>query len=1090
MTKTYFKALLLLCLFSASFTAKSSIANDDPCTATPLTVGTSCSTTSGNNTGATNSAVAVAVCDGNSDGDVWFSAVVPASGKLHINTFAQGLTDMGMAVYTGPCASPVYFNCYSGGNATTSTMPYAQINSGLTPGATVWIRMWDVGNDQSGTFDICATDPCNLSVTVTGLSSACLNSSPQLCTNTTFSAYSWSNGATTQCINPTTTGTYSVTVSDAIGCTTTASHAITVYTNPTALITGSTVGCAGSTVQICANTGTYTYLWSNTATTACLNLTSTGTFTVTITDSHSCTSSDSHTVTFGSSLSAAITGPSSTCANSGAQLCVDPSFNSYLWSNSATTQCITPTTTGTYSVTASDINGCTATQSAVITINSASAMSITGPASGCANSFPQLCAIGGFTSYSWSSGETTQCIAPTSTGTYIATGTDANGCTSSSSQSITILPNPTVSITGSSIVCPGTSVQLCVTTSAGTILWSNSATSSCINVVDSATYSVTVTGANTCTNSTTHILANYAVPSPSITGPTSSCFGSTSQLCAPAGYTSYLWSDASTTQCINVTTAGVHSVTLTDANGCISTASHTLTIGASLNLTISGPAGVCPGQTVQLCASATGTTLWSNGASTQCISPTTSGTYSVTVTDVDGCTGTASKTFTAYPAFSASISGPSTACFNSNPQLCAPAGASYQYAWATGETTRCINANTSGIYVVTITNANGCTASDSQGLTVFSQLNATISGPNSLCIGAVGQLCAPTGSALYAWSTGSTSRCINVNSTGNYTVTITDGNGCTASSSLPVTFSSSITIAISGTHTPCTGEPLTLCVPTGYVNYAWNTGATTECINAPSNGTYSVTIHDAVGCVGNDTHVVVFNSQPPVLIAGQTELCQGEVGILCATSGYSSYLWNDSSTQSCLTVDTAGTYSVSIVDTNGCSNQTTINVNLTNINPAISYVAPNLVATPSGLQYTYAWYYNGVVFSSSTTNICTPDHTGYYTIVINDLISGCTDSTTIYHFIVGTNEQKITEQIRIYPNPISLELLNISFDFSGTERISLQISDALGQILVQEAFTKNGMLTKQINLSDLAAGIYFVNVKGGNWGKTWKVLKQ
>ncbi len=1065
------------------------IANDDPCSATVLTVGTSCSATVSNNTGATNSSVPATLCDGNGDGDVWFSAVVPASGKLYINSFAGDLTDMGMAVYTGTCSSLTLFNCYAGGNSTTPSMPYAQIVSGLTPSATVWIRMWDVGNDDFGAFSICATDPCNLTTTITGPTTACASTNPQLCATVGASAYLWSTSATTQCINPSSSGSYTVTVSDAIGCTATDSHTITVYTNPTALVTGPTTGCTGNTVQICGNAGASSYLWSTGATTQCINSASTNSYTVTITDANGCTSSDSHTVTFGSSISVAITGPATMCSGSGTQICGDAGFSTYLWSNGATTQCISPASTGTYTVSVSDAGGCTATNSKAVTVNTAAAMSVTGPASGCANSFPQLCAAGGYSSYAWSSGETTQCLAPLTTGSYIVTGTDANGCTSSSSHSITILPNPTASITGSSIACPGTTVQLCAVTSGGTFLWSNGATISCINVVDSGNYVVTVTGGNGCTSTASHVLSSYAITPAVITGPTNVCFGSVAQLCAPSGFTTYLWSSGETTQCISKSIDGTYIVQLTDANGCTGSASHTLTVGASLNLTITGPAGVCPGQTAQLCASAAGTTLWSNGSTAQCISPTTSGTYTVTVTDGSGCTGSASKVFTAYPAFSAAITGPSTACFNSNPQLCAPSGTNYQYLWSNGQTTRCINANTSGIYSVTVTNANGCTATGSKGLTIFSQLNATISGPNSLCLGAVGQLCAPTGSALYQWSTGNTTRCINVNSSGTYTVTITDGNGCTASSSLPVTFSSSITTVISGTHAPCPGVPLELCVPSGYVDYTWNTGETTECISVNSNGNYSVTIHDAVGCVGNDTHVVVFNSLPPVLIAGQTELCQGEVGILCATSGYTSYLWNDSTDQSCISVDTAGTYSVTITDAAGCTNSTSIPVNLTDINPEINYSAPDLIATPTGLQYLYSWTYNGVPFGG-TTNTITPDHTGFYTVVITDQISGCIDSVSYYQFMVGVNDISATEQIRIYPNPISSELLNIAFDFAGTEKISVQVMDALGQILVQDIFVKAGILIKQVRVSDLAAGIYLVNIKGENWRKTWKVVKQ
>lgn len=924
--------------------------NDDPCSATPLTVGLTCSQVASNNIGAVNSSVPDVSCDGIGESDVWFSAVVPPSGGLYINSFADGLTDMGMAVYTGSsCSSLTFYDCYSGGNATTSTMPYAQIASGLTPGSTVWIRMWDVGNDENGTFNICVTDPCQ--------------------------------------------------------------------------------------------------------------------------------------------ISASISGPATICSGTGTQICATAGFSNYSWSTTATSQCITPASSGTYTVTVTDAGGCTATATKTVTVNTAPAMSITGSASGCANSFPQLCAVTGFSSYSWSNSGTTQCIAPASTGTYTVTGTDGNGCTASSSQAITILPNPTVSITGPTTICPGTSAQLCAVTSGGTYSWSNGGTLSCITVVDSAIYTVTVTGGNGCTSSASQALAKYAVIPAVITGPTNACFGSVSQLCAPAGFTTYAWSTGASTQCINATTSGTYTVQLTDANGCTASASHTLTVGSSLNLSITGPAGVCSGQSAQLCATATGTISWSTGATTQCITPATSGTYSVTVTDAFGCTGSASKTFTIYPAFSAAVTGPSTACYNSNPQLCAPAGTGYRYSWSSGDTTRCITANTSGIYTVTITNSNGCTATGSKGLTVYSQLNATISGPSSLCLGAVGQLCAPTGSALYQWSTGSISRCINVNSSGTYTVTITDVNGCTASNSLAVTFSSSITTVITGSHTPCPGQPLELCVPSGYNDYTWNTGETTECISVTSNGNYSVTIHDAVGCVGNDTHVVVFNSLPPVLIAGQNELCQGEVGIICATAGYSNYNWNTGSNQSCISVDTAGTYGVTITDSLGCTNSSTIQVNVTDINPTITYTAPDLNATPTGLQYTYAWTYNGSPFGGTTSSV-TPDHTGFYTVIITDMISGCIDSTTYYQFMVGTEDMDNFQQIRIYPNPVSNELLNIAFDFAGTDKISVQLTDALGQILKQENFTKTGILTKQIRVSDLAAGIYLVNIKGDSWRKSWKIIKQ
>ncbi len=135
--------------------------NDNPCDAgvPTLTVGTSCSFTQGTNVGATNSGVPNISCDGTSNGDVWFKFQVPSSGSVIIETDAVNLTneDMGMALYTGSnCNSLSYYNCYPNGSSYSQYMPRAEI-TGLTPNATMWIRMWEYNNNNFGTFSICVT---------------------------------------------------------------------------------------------------------------------------------------------------------------------------------------------------------------------------------------------------------------------------------------------------------------------------------------------------------------------------------------------------------------------------------------------------------------------------------------------------------------------------------------------------------------------------------------------------------------------------------------------------------------------------------------------------------------------------------------------------------------------------------------------------------------------------------------------------------------------------------------------------------------------------------------------------------------------
>ena len=130
--------------------------NDDPCNATPLTVGTACNYTQYTNSQATATAgVPAPGCANYQGGDVWFTAVVPASGSLIIDSDVGVILDGGMAIYSGTsCNNLTLIGCNDDGSA-NGFMP-AISQTGLTPGATIYIRVWEYGNDNNGTFSICA----------------------------------------------------------------------------------------------------------------------------------------------------------------------------------------------------------------------------------------------------------------------------------------------------------------------------------------------------------------------------------------------------------------------------------------------------------------------------------------------------------------------------------------------------------------------------------------------------------------------------------------------------------------------------------------------------------------------------------------------------------------------------------------------------------------------------------------------------------------------------------------------------------------------------------------------------------------------
>ncbi|MEM6348002.1 MAG: lamin tail domain-containing protein, partial [Bacteroidota bacterium] len=245
----------------------------------------------------------------------------------------------------------------------------------------------------------------------------------------------------------------------------------------------------------------------------------------------------------------------------------------------------------------------------------------------------------------------------------VITVTVTNGlCEVSTTLTFTVIPTPTPIISGLLAYCEGTGG---VTLDAGTYasyLWSTGETAQTITAL-AGTYSVTVTDANGCvgTSASVTVIEN-ANPTPIISGLLEYCEGTGGVTLDAGTYTSYLWSNGETTQTITAL-AGTYSVTVTDANGCVGTsASVTVIENANPTPTISGPVTVCPGSMVTLDAGTYASYQWSTSETTQTIM-VGAGTYTVTVTDANGCVGTsASFTVVENSVITPVISGPLAYC--------------------------------------------------------------------------------------------------------------------------------------------------------------------------------------------------------------------------------------------------------------------------------------------------------------------------------------------------------------------------------------------------------------------------------------------
>ena len=419
---------------------------------------------------------------------------------------------------------------------------------------------------------------------ITGVTAICGGASTTL-TATGGTEYAWSNGATTPSIEVSTSGNYRVTVTNANGCAASASTSVVSAPNPSVQITGNTTACAGTQITLTATGGTE-YSWSNSANTATINPTQSGTYTVTAYNALGCSATASASVTINESPVPQISGDLAICDGSSTTLTVNGG-DSFVWSNGSTNASVNVTNAGTYTVIASNANGCTASASAVVSFLENPSVTISGNPSICAGGATTLTAEGG-NSYLWSTGFPGASINVNAAGTYSVIATGANGCTSSASLSVAQYSAPEVSITGNTTVCEGSNTT--ITANGGvSYQWSTGETGASISVNAFGIYSVTATGNGGCTATANATVFVASSPTPSINGNLHICDNEATTLTANGG-DSYMWSNGSTGNSINVTNGGTYSVIATNASGCTAMASANVEAGYSVTNSITATA--------------------------------------------------------------------------------------------------------------------------------------------------------------------------------------------------------------------------------------------------------------------------------------------------------------------------------------------------------------------------------------------------------------------------------------------------------------------------------------------------------------------
>ncbi len=939
-----------------------------------------------------------------------------------------------------------------------------QTATGLCAGTYLVVVTDNVNGDQVPAFAI-VTDPPPLIIFFSTISPLCNgqcngSSSASAAGGTPGYTYLWlPGGQTTSTITNQCTGTYTLTVTDVNGCSVTQNSLIT---QPAVLIPNGSrsnvtcfAACNGSaSVAPSGGTGPYTYSWApGGQTTNSISPLCPGGYTCTVTDSHNCTTTYSTQITQPTFLSVSISHTNVLCnaaCNGTATSTVTGGIApyTYLWSPGAqTTPNLGGMCAGTYTLTVTDANGCTATNQVVITQPSALVVAPTGINVNCfgsCNGSAIANASGGtpIYTYSWApsggTGATASSLCPA---TYTVTVTDANGCQGSGQIIITQPTQLLSNSSGTNVTCNGFCNGTATANAVGgigpyTYNWMpGNINSQTISSLCPGSYTVTVHDANNCTSTGTVIITQPPLLQTGVTSTNvacnSGCNGTaTSNPTGGVGPYTYNWAPGGqTTNSINSLCPGTYTLTVTDANGCIQTQNVTITQPNPLVVTINAIQiscnSSCDGSAAAVVSGGSPpfTYLWSpGGETTSSISNLCAGTYTVQVTDANGCVNTATVTMVQPTVLTLIPSVTNTSCngsCNGSAAVATSGGtAPYTYLWAPGgQTTSSINSLCAGSYTVTVNDAGSCSNTATIIVTQPAPLNAGVTSNNVSCNGGCNGTAAsnPTGGTgpyTFQWLPGGqTTNSINGLCPATYTCIVTDANGCSINQQVNITQPSPLSAIITATTASCgvNNGTATVSVSGGTAPYAYFWTPTNQTNPTATNlalGSYTVTVTDAAGCTTTATCTIV-QVVNIIVTSSTTNLtcfssCDGVASANAAggTTPYT-YVWMPGSfvTQT-ISGLCAGSYTVIVTDANGCFNTSTVTftdplalvATSTIINASCNgFCNGSATISPSGGTgvYSYLWAPGGQT-TATVNGLCA----GSYTVTASD-VNNCTVTLTV-----------------------------------------------------------------------------------------------
>ncbi len=981
-------------------------------------------------------------------------------------------------------------------------------------------------------------------------------------------------------------GTYTLTVTNANGCSASATTAVTINANPVPNPSSDSPKCVGTTLNFNSVAAMTNYTWTGpnsfsssiqAPSISSVTTAASGTYTLIVTNANGCTASATTAVTINANPVPNPSSDSPKCVGTTLNFSSVAAMTNYTWtgpnsfSSSIQTPSISSVTTaasGTYALTVTNANGCTASATTAVTINANPVPNPSSDSPKCEGTTLNFNSVAAMTSYTWTGpnsfsssiqAPSISSVTTAASGTYTLTVTNANGCTASATTAVTTNANPVPNPSSDSPKCVGTTLTFSSVAEMTNYTWTgpNSFSSSIqtpsissVTTAASGTYTLIVTNANGCITSATTAVTINANPVPNPSSDSPKCVGTTLTFSSVAAMTNYTWtgpnsfsSSIQTPSISSVTTAasGTYTLTVTNANGCTASATTAVTINANPVPNPSSDSPKCVGTTLTFSSVAamtnytwTGPNSFSSSIQAPSISSVTtaaSGTYTLIVTNANGCitSATTAVTINANPVPNPSSDSPkcigTTLTFNS-------VAAMTSYTWtgpnsfSSSIQTPSISSVTtaaSGTYTLTVTNANGCTASATTAVIINQTNPPTITPPTSLSV------CSPSTLTLTAngcagtvtWSEGAaTGTTLTLSAVGTYSISaICTVNGCNSEQSLSITGLEIKAKPNAPTITPptslsvCSPSTLTLTANGCAGTVTWSEGAATgTTLTLSAVGTYSISAICTVNGCNSDASILVNGLEikakpnapkitPPISLS----VCSPSTLTLTADGCAGTVTWSEgAATGTTLTLSAVGTYSISATCTvNGCNSDQSLSITGLEIK-----ASPIITATNTGpykvgqiisLTGTGAVSYNWTGpnnFSSTLSNPTIPNalsvNGGVYSLSVTG-VNGCNTVATTNVIVSGIDPcdpTRIVDYLYVQAgNPYQplFPLTDGMVINQRTDQVSILVNPVCPSVTI-ESFEMN-IQGPELNwniLQNVSPYALFDNFGNDVWGRNFK----